>query len=165
MLAGNAIFGKWFTTAGSVDFTSEATRIAASLVHNGTFSNPYGLMQTGPSAHLAPAYPALYAVLMLALGTGTAAWWAIRLLTIAAYALQLAVMVALARKLKLDARGGAIACVLGCLIPLPGSLYKWEAVFTGLVLVVLAILTASLRTGDRGLRAAALLGSTWGLAL
>lgn len=165
LLAGNAVAGRWFSTAEPADSSVESTRIAASLVNDGTFSNPYGLMKTGPSAHVAPAYPALYAGLIAVLGAGKATWWAIRILTIAAYALQLALLLTLAAKLGLDRRAAIVACILGCLIPLPGSLYKWEAVFAGLLLVLLAILTASLGERNWGSGTAAVLGVTWGITL
>jgi len=165
LLIGNSVAGRWVQTAEPADSSVESTRIAASLVRDRSFSNPYGLIRTGPSAHVAPAYPVLYATLLSVLGPGKATWWAIRVLTIAAYALQLALLLTLAGRLNLHLRVGAIACILGCLIPLPGSLYKWEAVFAGLLLVILATLTACLRTRRWGLALAAGLGLTWGISL
>jgi hypothetical protein len=59
---------------------------------------------------------------------------------------------------------GVVAALLGCLVPLPGSCYKWEAVFSGLLLVAIAYTTLRARR-SKALSSAAALGILSGVAL
>ena len=138
LFLGNAIVLRWDKTADNADFSVESTRTAAALLRYGEFRDPYAPMATGLSAHSPPAYPVMYAGIIRVFGTGHDAWWAMRVLTLAVYALQLALLPVLAAALDLTRSSGTIAAWLGVLIPVPGSIYKWETAFTALFLVVLA---------------------------
>src|SRR5579862_3583691 len=135
---GNGLGGRWISTAEGADFGVESTRTAAAILKYGEFRDPFLPMPTGPTSHVAPAYPVLYSGVMAVFGTGKTGWWAVHLITLAAYTLQLSLVALLAVELGFSALTGMIAAGLGCLIPLPGSSYKWEAHFTGLLLVAIA---------------------------
>ena len=160
----NGVAGQWLKTAERADFGVETTRTAESILKHGEFRDPFAPIATGPTAHVAPAYPVLYSAVLAIFGTGKAAWWAIRFLTLAAYALGLALLPLLAVELGLSRRIGVIGALLGCIVPIPGSCYKWEAIFTGLMLVAMACATARLRR-LKALSNAAALGAVCGLAL
>jgi hypothetical protein len=163
LLAGNIIAGNWFRNAEDADFGVESTRTAAAVLRDGRFSDPFVVMPTGPSSHVAPAYPVLYAAMIAVFGTGKAAWWAIRVITLGAYALQLALLPKLVAQLGMAHQIGILAAGIGCLVPIPGSCYKWEAIFSALALVLVAYFTASLKRARNVLRVALMLGVAWGI--
>jgi hypothetical protein len=165
LFLGNAIVLRWDTKADKADFSVESTRTAAALLQYGEFRDPYAPMPTGLSSHSPPAYPLLYAGIVKVLGAGRASWWAIRVLTLAVYALHLALLPVLAVTLNLTRLSGLIAAWMGVLIPIPGSIYKWETAFTALFLVVLALLTAKWCAQPQSNVIASTLGVTWGVAL
>jgi len=163
LLGGNILVGNWVRNADEADFGVESTRTAYAILHAGRFSDPFEVMPTGPSSHVAPAYPLLYAAVIVAFGAGKAAWWAIRVMTLAAYSLQLALLPRLVAQLGMTSQIGVLAAGVGCLVPIPGSCYKWEAIFSGLMLVTLAYLTVYLRRAQNVLRIAGILGIGWGI--
>lgn len=161
---GNGIAGRWLSTAEGVDFDAESTRTAAAILKYGEFRDPFAPMPTGPSSHVAPGYPVLFSAVVATFGSGKAGWWAIRLISLAAYSLQLSLLPLLGVELGFSPLVGLIAAGLGCLAPLPGSSYKWEALFTGLLLVAIAYTTLRLRR-SKALSTAAALGVLTGVAL
>jgi hypothetical protein len=163
LLVGNTIAGNWVRNASDADFGVESTRTAGALLHYGRFSDPFLVMPTGPSSHVAPSYPVLYAAVVAAFGYGKATWWAIRVITLSAYALQLALLPRLVVHLGMARQIGIVAAGIGCLVPIPGSCYKWEAIFAGLALVIVAHLTTSLRLETNVVGIATLLGIGWGV--
>src|ERR1700722_20339380 len=57
----------------SVPFGGESVRVARSLATHGTFADPFAVLKTGETAHVAPVYPVLYAGVLRFLGDGYAA--------------------------------------------------------------------------------------------
>jgi len=161
---GNGIAGHWLSSAEGADFGVESTRTAAAILKYGEFRDPFAPMPTGPTAHVAPAYPLLYSAVVAGFGTGKAAWWAIRLITLGAYTLGLSLLPWLGMELGFTPLVGLVAAGLGCLVPLPGSCYKWEALFSGLLLVAIAYTTVRLRH-SKALSTAFALGILSGIAL
>ena len=141
----HALAGHWLTTWQSPDMHAEPVRIAKSLIEHGTFANPFFPLPTGPTAHIGPLYPALYAALWAMFGSGRALWLSIRIVTVAAWALQWAMLPGLALKLGIPVRAGLIAAAIGAMLPMPGSCFKTEAIFTGLILVLLCYAVARAR--------------------
>jgi hypothetical protein len=163
-ILGNGLAGRWLSTAAGLDFDAESTRTAAAILKYGEFRDPFAPMPTGPSSHVAPAYPVLFSAVVATFGSGKPGWWAIRLISLAAYSLQLSLLPLLGVELGFSPLVGLIAAGLGCLVPLPGSCYKWEALFTGLLLVAIAYTLLRLRR-SKALSTAAALGVLTGVAL
>jgi hypothetical protein len=136
--------GHWWRESSVLDVTGEDGKVASSLAESGRFADPYVVLPTGPTAVIAPGYPYLLSGVIRVFGLGPAAWWAIHLLTIAAYSLQWALMPWFARVWGLPSRIGFTAAVVGALMPIPGTCFKWEALFVGLILAFLAGLTGLL---------------------
>jgi len=157
--------GHWLNDASPLDTYSEAGRVALSLASSGSFSDPFPTLSTGPTAYVAPAYPYLVSRLILLFGVSHTAWWAIRLLTIAASASQWALLPWLARSWRLPHRAGVIGALVGAVLPIPGNSFKWEAVFVGLLFVILAGLTGLLATQERHPYLWAIAGALWGVGL
>src|SRR5690348_5417295 len=75
--------------SGVVPDGMEPFRLAHSIAEKGEFADPYPL-HTGPSAHSAPAFPALLALLMHVFGDGVAGMYAIKLTATIVLSIQLA---------------------------------------------------------------------------
>ncbi len=159
------VAGKWWNDVSPLDTAGEAGRVAFSLATTGTFANPWPILPTGPTAHVAPAYPFILSELILLFGTGHTGWWAIRILTIAVFTLQWALLPWVASVWGLSRRIGYIAAGIGVLMPIPGIFFKWEAIFVALALVLLAGLTGLVVSRPFSNLLWCLLAVGWGIAL
>lgn len=159
--------GGWWHYRLMADYSAEATRVAYSLVHNGTFANPYGSMPTGVTAHVAPLYPLLYAALVRTFGEGAFFGWMIRVVTLGLWSLQLALLPGIAERCGLSRRVGLAAAALGCLVLIPGTAYKWEYVLASTLLVLAGYVTLGIgpRPAGHPWRQAVQAGLLWALAL
>lgn len=142
--AAHILGGGWLKDNTPLDTYGEAGRVALSLATTGTFSDPWPALPTGPTAHVAPAYPYLFGALIGLFGVGHRGWWAIHLLTLAMFAGQWALLPWVARNWGLPGAIGIVAAAIGAVLPIPGSCFKWEAICVGLLLVVLAGMTGLL---------------------
>lgn len=147
-----ALFGRGIPESG------EEVRVARSIAFHGTFENPFVAGNTGETAHVAPVYPLLYAAYIKVFGTGYAAQIMLGALTVALFALQLALLPWIADRLGLHPGVGIAAATLGVLSAhelLDGS---WDQYFTGLLLLLAFALVLETKT----IRWAALTGLLWG---
>jgi hypothetical protein len=129
---------KWYSPSARVVYLSEADKVARSLYHSGAFANPFGAMPTGPTAHVAPAYPFLQSLLLRLWGEGGAGWLALRVLPTVALSLQFALLPYAARIFGYPAWVGVLASVFG-LISKPAKEEHWEAHLAGLAILLLAV--------------------------
>lgn len=86
-------------------------------------------------------------------------------LTLAVCSLQWALLPWVAEIWGLPSRIGVIAAVLGGVMPIPGALFKWEAVYVGLLLVILAGLTGLVTKSGSPMGLWWLAGIAWGIGL
>jgi len=162
----HTIAGKWWQkTTTVVDTTGEAGQVALSLATSGTFSNPWPVLPTGSTAHVAPAYPYLSSRVMLLFGSSHAAWWAMNLLTIAAFTLQWALLPWIAGVWGLPRAIGYLGAGVGAFLPIPGVSFKWEAVFVAVTFTAVAGLTGSLASGSARDNRWFLTAVVWGVGL
>jgi hypothetical protein len=90
----------------------EPFRLAHSIAEKGKFADPYPL-HTGPSsAHSAPAFPALLALLMHVFGDGVAGMYAIKLTATIVLSIQLALFPVFSEALGMGQISGIIAAIL-----------------------------------------------------
>jgi len=142
----------------SVPFGGESVRVARSLAANGAFANPFAMMKTGETAHVAPVYPALYAVVLRLMGDGYTALLVLWALNIGFLALQMALLPWLSVRLHLGLFSGVLAAALGSVSLHVAVDTHWECFLTGALL-----LGAFLLTDERlSLGKAALAGIFWG---
>jgi hypothetical protein len=130
-----------------VQFSSEASNVAQALLRGRGFADPYLTGPSGPTAQMAPLYPMLYAGLCRLFGTGASGWAAIVAVTAFAWAFQWFFVYKFAAT-RGYRQAGLVAAILGSILPLPGRLFKWEAVFTGLVLASSAWMMSRILKGD-----------------
>ena len=112
----------------------EPFSVARSLMSTGQFANPFGAMQTGPSAHLAPAFPALVALVISRYGDGAAGAHVLSLISILAMALQVAAFPLVASSLGMGFVTGLIAGALW-LVAKPPLYASWECTIAALLLL------------------------------
>jgi hypothetical protein len=142
-----------------VDFTSEATRVSKAIQDGRGFSDPYLTGPSGPTAQMPPLYPYLHAAISTVFGIGVTGWFAIAFITAAAWGLQWYFAYRLADIFG-HGTAGFYGAIFGALLPLPGRLFKWEAVFTGLTIALASWLLAKIMTGDTRWRTVFALGTT-----
>ena len=147
-----------------VPFGAEPVRVARSLAVHGAFADPFAVMPTGPTAHLAPVYPFLYSMILRLFGTGYTALWIAWVCDLACFALQMGLLPLLSYRLHLGAFPGVVAAALGTF-----SLYapidtRWESFFAGTLLLFAYLLTdRAFRNQNLWLSLAA--GALWGIAV
>ncbi len=141
----------------------EAIELGNSIALDGSFSDPFTPRATGPSAHEAPGYPAIVAVIINFFGVGPEGDFALHWLTRLALAAELALLPFLAEYWGLHAITGALAAALWLLAHIP--LLPGEGYFAGMLIVALAF--PMYRAFDKRLSTAAIIvvGIVWGLLL
>jgi len=118
-----------------VEINAEPIRVAASLLRQGRFSDPFAT-PTGPTAHVAPALPLLQYLILRFVSDGRAGWLAVRFLPAFAVSMQLALLPWLAPRLGYPTSVGVLASVLGLLFK-PGLDEQWESHLAGLAALLL----------------------------
>ena len=144
---------------------AEETRIALTLARQGDFAHPYFALPTGPTAHAAPAYVLLYALVAKLLGIGLAGATVLWALNVGFLALQLALLPALSSRLGLGIGPGLLAAAFGVVVQPYRVLLEWEALLTGALLVILCVVTIAYFKARQDWGHSALLGFLWGVAI
>lgn len=147
---------------------AETVMIAMSLARNGSFADPYSI-PTGPTAHTAPAYPVVTAPFYMLFPDPRQADLARFAFNAAGTALLYALLPLVTEALGLGWRAGALAGILGAVIPL----HYWvecandsESSWTALFLVVAAVWFARYLKGGRQFgRDPRFAGCLWGVGL
>lgn len=148
---------KGYSRSRYVEFNAEPVRIAANLLRNGEFANPFATMSTGPTAHIAPGLPSLQLAILRLCGDGAAGWLALRCLPALALALQFALLPWLARELGCHPWTGVLAAVFGLIVK-PGLEDRWEAHIAGLLGLLLTAAACRWQTRHRPFYWAAVVG-------
>ena len=141
----------------------ETLALANSIAFKGAFANPFDTMPTGPTAHLAPIYPAILAVILRFLSDGPAAVLVVKWFTIIVVALQAALLPALSIRMRL----GYLPGLLAGLAIVVGSYesFLWEANLAGLLVTFLAFAMLDESEGANSVGKSALHGILWGITL
>jgi hypothetical protein len=144
---------------------AEITRVALSVAQEGSFSHPFYSLPTGPTAHTAPAYVLLYALVAKVFGIGGTGARVLWILNVGFLALQLALLPILSDRLGLGVMSGAIAAAFGAVVQPYRVLVEWESIFMGAFLVVLCVLTWSYFRAPGDWQRSVLVGFLWGGAI
>ncbi len=152
-----------FNPGDSVPFDPEASRLAHGLYDEGTFANPFAALDTGPSAHLAPVFPAFMALLMKVFGDLSAGAYAIKLAAVLILSLQLALYPVFSKILGMGEINGIIGAWIW-LIAKPSLVYDWEALYAALLIAV-ACCCYRLYVDKQGRTMAWLLGCLMGFTI
>jgi hypothetical protein len=139
---------------GAVPKGPESLSLAYSLYTTGQFANPFGVLATGPSAHLAPAFPTFLALLMKVFGNGSVGLHAMQLAAAVILSLQLALFPVFSRMLGMGALNGFVAACIWIVAKVQ-NVYMWES-FYAAVLLALACCCYRRYLGSQGREAARL---------
>ena len=120
----------------------ESLELGCSLAHKGTFSDPFRFLETGPSAHVAPAFPAAIAGIIKIFGDQADGAYAVQWAGAVLLALQLSFWPFLSKRLGMGFSAGvlgAIAFLFAGIVLLP----MWEAFYVGLMIALVSYLHPS----------------------
>ncbi|HNY42245.1 MAG TPA: hypothetical protein PKJ41_17710 [Bryobacteraceae bacterium] len=117
----------------------ETWNLAHNLREHGEFANPFMPLRTGPSAHLAPAFPAFLALLTWVFGTHAAGAFAFHLAAALAASILLALFPLISERLGLGLAPGVVGAAAWLMGELP-LFPNWEASYAGLLIAVAACL-------------------------
>lgn len=142
----------------------ESLQLACSLAENGSFSDPFQTLATGPSAHLAPLFPGYVSLLMRLFGSDTYAGFALAWSTIAIFGVHLALLPFLSRHFGLGFSPGVLAAA----VFLMAKLYPytmWESFYVALLAIILSFLMYDILRGSASQGKVILTATLWGITL
>lgn len=146
----------------------ELERTALSLAETGVYGNPYSL-PTGPSAHVAPGYTLILAAIFKLFGVGVFGEVIKQIFSSAVSAFQCALILPVARAMRLSAPVGLLTATFKALLPVKfgtETMGDWEAPYTAIALMVLSILMVRLYKEKKfNTGRAVLAGALWGLGV
>jgi hypothetical protein len=144
---------------------AEISRVALSVARDGSFANPFYPLPTGYTAHAAPVYVLLYALVAKMFGIGWMGSRVLWALNVGFLALQLALMPVLSERLGLGVAPGIVAAALAVIVQPYRVLQEWESLFTGALLIALCVMTLRYFKMPGDWRRSLLFGLAWGVAI
>ena len=142
----------------------ETLAVAESLVQGTGFSNPFGLLPTGPTAHVSPTYPALLAVILSNTPDQSSALFAIEWSATLVVMLQVCLLPWLGLKMGLGFYSGVVAAVAWLVARMPREEF-WEQNYSGLLITLLAFFMYKGLTGTLERWQLVLCGVLWGVLI
>jgi hypothetical protein len=153
---------------GDIQTVGEEPLIAYSILHHGTFADPYRV-PTGPTAHSAPLFVWLLVAIYKILGTGLLGQFGRGTLVIAGYSTLFALYPTFAEWFGFPYEGGLIAGFLSAVFVIRRSFEVfrgWEESWSGIALALLLYFALkTYRSGRHDVRTAIWFGIAWGLVL
>ena len=142
----------------------ESLQLACSLAETGNFSDPFRVLPTGPSAHLAPLFPAYVSLLVRFFGRDTSAGLALAWSAVAIIGLHLALLPFLSRHFGFGLSPGVVGASI-FLFARPPLYPMWESFYVALLAIVLAFLMYDILEGRVSKTKVTLSGILWGIML
>jgi len=143
----------------------EAVAVARSMAEHGQFANPYSTMNTGPTAHVAPLYPAFLSLLLRIFGYSANFSLAACFLSIAVHGLNTALLPRVSELFFGDRRPGILAAVLTIVLPLYFFFPQFEVIYFAAALMLFCLATYRLVAKGGGWRGVAAGLAFGGIAL
>jgi hypothetical protein len=144
----------------------ETVAIARSVAAGRGFANPFGSMDTGPTAHLAPLFPLVLAALIRVFGDAPPFALAATLLCVALSALHAVLLIPLSRLLLGDFRPGLWAALFYAAVPTIQPFPQWEAIWSAVGSMLFCLLAVTMmRSGLPFRTKGAALGAVCGVLL
>jgi hypothetical protein len=151
----------------AIPFANETLHVARSIATEGRFADPFGWVQvrTGYTAHVAPVYPLLVALVYREFGNAFEVLTVLWVANLVFLSVQMALLPYLSVRMGLGVSPGAVAAMAGIFLMPYAVDFEWESLLAGMELAALCLLTLkSLRTAVSK-RMLALTGCLWGIAL
>jgi hypothetical protein len=127
-----------YDAKATVPQTSEAVRVAYILHSEGRFADPFATFRTGPTAHIAPGFPAILAAVYSMFGIGARGAFAAKFLEATMLVLQVALIPLVAMALG----AGRITGFLAACLAIGGMRHSfiWEANYVAVLLIVATLI-------------------------
>ena len=161
-----------YSTRGLLDWMgipsgAETLQVARAIATTGSYADPFGSAQahSGYTAHLAPVYPALLALLFRGLGYGLASLTLLWVVNLTFIAVQMAILPLLSLRLGLGVLPGVLGAFLGILLPHYTVDFAWESLLVGMELAILCLFTSKILNAPHSVWMASLLGVLWAIAM
>uniref|UniRef100_Q029T0 Glycosyltransferase RgtA/B/C/D-like domain-containing protein n=1 Tax=Solibacter usitatus (strain Ellin6076) TaxID=234267 RepID=Q029T0_SOLUE len=119
----------------------ETLAIARSLAQGNGFANPFGAMNTGPTAHLAPLFPALLSAVIRLFGDRDGLVLSATLLCVLIHALHAVLLPAVSKRLFGDSRPGIWAALFSIIVPTARVLPQWESMYSAVAAMLFCLST------------------------
>ena len=119
----------------------ETLAVARSLASGHGFANPFGAMDTGPTAHLAPLFPALLSGLIRLFGDRDGLVFSATLLCVLIHALHAVLLPAVSKRLFGDSRPGVFAALFSIVVPTARLLPQWESMYAAVAVMLFCVST------------------------
>ena len=123
---------------GPCNLRYESLAIGCSLASNGTFSDPFSTLPTGPTAHLAPLFPWMVSLVIRQFGNDPAATNTLQWMGVFILAFQLSLWPWVSRRLGMGFASGIIAAALWLSVGF-GLDSMWEAAYLALLVLILVL--------------------------
>lgn len=154
----------WARPAEEMPLFNEALRAGASLSSSGSLSNPFRAAPTGPTAHVAPAYPYVASLIVSTFGVEKDGHFVLQLVTNLAVASLVGLLPLSARLLGLGFSTGLIAGLLYVAAEVP-TFPAWEASYSALLGMLLTVLVSRFVTYGYRTPLALCIGLLWGILI
>ncbi len=151
----------------AIPFANETLHVARSMATDGRFADPFGWVQvrTGYTAHVAPVYPLLVALVYREFGNAFEILTVLWVANLVFLSVQIALLPYLSDRMGLGVSPGVVAAIVGIFLFPYAVDFEWESLLAGMELAALCLLTVkSLRT-PVSKRLLVLNGCLWGIAL
>ena len=135
LLACLARYWVRYVPTSEVDHGPETFHLARNLYNTGQFSNPFASLDTGPSAHLSPAFPAFLALLMRVFGDQATGMYAVKLAAALALSLQVALFPVFSRILGMGTLNGVVGATIW-IVAKPRFVYRFEEFYAAILIAV-----------------------------
>jgi hypothetical protein len=142
----------------------ESLEVACSLAQNGSFSDPFMFLKTGPTAHVAPLFPMMVSLLIKWLGDGPASMNAVQWIGTFVLAIQLALWPWFAEWLGMGFASGVIGAAGWVLV---GFVHDpmWESLYVAFLILVLMVCMHRILSGQVTTVFVSLTSALWGILL
>lgn len=142
----------------------EALAVAQCLAQTGTFSNPFATTPTGPTAHVAPLFPAFAAIVVAVFGDGPRTYFVLSFAATTVMAVLVALLPVTTAYLRLGFAPGVFASFLYLVAKVP-VFEAWETTYVALVTLLLTLLMYQSLSVRPTLNRTVLTGAVWGIAI
>jgi hypothetical protein len=137
-----------YPTAGMGKYF-ETVDVARSIAAGKGFANPFGALDTGPTAHVAPLLPLILAGVLRVTGDTPAFTLVVMVLCVALHALHMVLLLPLSRLLLADFRPGVWAALYASIVPTMPVFPQWEVIWSATGAMLFCLATARLLRSQR----------------
>jgi hypothetical protein len=150
------------STFGPCNIGYEGLNLGCSLASTGTFSNPFAVLPTGPSAHIAPLFPWMTSLLIRRFGEQPRVLYVLEWTAALTLALQLCLWPWISKRIGTGFASGVIASALWLSVGFVLD-SEWEVAYVGLLTLILALCTYRILREQVSTAFVSLSGALWGI--